>query len=523
MQIRLYNFSKRVNSTLLPNENNSTHVDYEGTIKDDVCNIMAPVITFKLNAINAPTFNYAYIEKFNRYYFIEDWVYAQGLWIATMAIDVLASSKPEILASDQYVVRSTSESDPWLMDGTYTTRGYVDRSIIQGTGIDTTQANGLYILGVGGGRNSNEDTSYYAMYAAELNQLLDFLYGTTAQWDLSGLDFGASGITPDVLKTLSNPINYISSLKFFPTLRKDQVTNDASDVRQISMGWLNTGINAVKVKYHTCNIPVCSQQFILPQHPQSGVNTKWLNFSPYTTAQLTFKPFGTLPLEYKDWRPYNYIVNTDAKVDLVTGEAILRVYGNTGNPSKPDVVAYMSGQWAISKRIGQLTQNYQEAFQSQQDIKNLGYSYSLNAEKKEAASMGIIGGIASGLSNIVLGAPGAVAGEVQRKAAETEMNIIETNAKTDIINSLFSMVPTAMIKGDNGGYISLSYIPFIAVIFQYITDIDPTHKGYPLMRQRTLSSLSGFCQCDNPQISTDKTAKEKTMILDFMVKGFYLE
>ena len=71
MNIRLYNFTKKVNSTKTPSD---AGVLYQGCIKDDTCSIMTPVITFSLSKTVAPTYNYCFIPDFNRYYFIMDFV-----------------------------------------------------------------------------------------------------------------------------------------------------------------------------------------------------------------------------------------------------------------------------------------------------------------------------------------------------------------------------------------------------------------------------------------------------------------
>ena len=122
--IKLYKFNKKPNSTAVPAVAGTS---YSCTMKT-VSSLLSPVIdiadTKQTGAI--PLYNYAYIADFNRYYFIDDVSWSQGIWSLSMHVDVLASFKEDIENSRQYVIRSASQSNPYIPDTVYQT--YIDTS-----------------------------------------------------------------------------------------------------------------------------------------------------------------------------------------------------------------------------------------------------------------------------------------------------------------------------------------------------------------------------------------------------------
>lgn len=84
-------------------------------LKDDT-NIMHPVIELD-SAYLPPSANYCYIEKFKRYYFINQQGIAVGRdLMLTLEIDVLMSWKSQINDSNVVAVRSTNRGHKMLPD-----------------------------------------------------------------------------------------------------------------------------------------------------------------------------------------------------------------------------------------------------------------------------------------------------------------------------------------------------------------------------------------------------------------------
>ena len=108
--------SKRVNST--------------GVVGGDVtavscninepCSIENPQIILR-NGGSAPSWNYCEISEFGRSYWVEDWEYRNNTWIAHCVVDVLATYRDTIQASNLFFIRSSTSFDGDVMDTLYPT------------------------------------------------------------------------------------------------------------------------------------------------------------------------------------------------------------------------------------------------------------------------------------------------------------------------------------------------------------------------------------------------------------------
>ena len=115
MNVRLYTYSKKVNSTAHPSTSGGT--GYSCTLKDP-SSLLNPVILLKIS--NPTNKNYAYIEEFGRFYWIRDWVSDHNMWEAHLQVDPLASWRSGIRASSQYVDRADQNViDNGIVDGKY--------------------------------------------------------------------------------------------------------------------------------------------------------------------------------------------------------------------------------------------------------------------------------------------------------------------------------------------------------------------------------------------------------------------
>ena len=80
--------------------------------------ILAPIITVEATAGTFASVNYAYIEDFDRYYYIEDLASIRnGLTQITMRVDVLMSYKEQIKNSSALIKRNAYNYNLLLNDG----------------------------------------------------------------------------------------------------------------------------------------------------------------------------------------------------------------------------------------------------------------------------------------------------------------------------------------------------------------------------------------------------------------------
>ena len=90
-KVTLYQLEKRENSTKRP-ASNTTKKEMDCILRRGSSAIM-PVLEFDFGPTstgNPLKYNYAYISEFGRYYFIRDWSWIDGLWIAALECDVQA-------------------------------------------------------------------------------------------------------------------------------------------------------------------------------------------------------------------------------------------------------------------------------------------------------------------------------------------------------------------------------------------------------------------------------------------------
>lgn len=106
MIIKAYNTESSVNTI---NKDIDFIADIDVKFKDEV-NIYNPTIVLKYNELI--DFNYIYIDKFKRYYFIEDIeVFPNKIYSLSLKCDVLMSFKEDILNSYGNITSQTNYND----------------------------------------------------------------------------------------------------------------------------------------------------------------------------------------------------------------------------------------------------------------------------------------------------------------------------------------------------------------------------------------------------------------------------
>lgn len=114
MKVRFYAFSKRPNSTKIP-DNEVAYVESDVVLLDN-CSMLTPSLIVQHRA---KTHTYVYIPDFNRYYFVHKVTILNARqWQYDLVIDVLASHKSQIVGSNQYVIRAASNYNLFLPDDT---------------------------------------------------------------------------------------------------------------------------------------------------------------------------------------------------------------------------------------------------------------------------------------------------------------------------------------------------------------------------------------------------------------------
>lgn len=489
-------FEKKTNSTKKPA--GSAALSIQGNMIMP-SSILHPVFQIKrLSADASPeAYVYAVIPAFQRYYFVRDWIWVDGLWEVRLDCDVLASWKPYIGELNEYILRTDStgtDYNPMITDIMYpaTTDFVISEETIPSAFTDTIST-GCYIVGIisGGSTDAVGAISYYAMTSAQFGALKNKLFSDDNLEIMGIIDSGGQALVTDlsqeVLKTLYNPFQYIASCMWFP-FGASSIT-DKTSVSSIKIGWWPYPLSGYLL-YAQRLIFTEVESGTVVSHPQATGRGYYLNFAPYTTRTLIGR-FGTVAIDpsyYNVWSSISVKYN----VDLITGSCHADIGINTAaTPSTYISIAQRDFLLGVPIQLAQVGTDY------------LGTAVqAINTAKTAlpAAAMGMISG----------GPAGAVGAALIAGAG-------------GIYNTLQSAMPQVETSGQNGSFLSPAIHTKILSTFYKIVDEDIAHRGRPLCENRTIKNLSGFIMCAEGDHDIPCMLEEKEMISRFLTSGFFWE
>ena len=492
--------------------------------------LISPIIEIKTSADQIPDYNYAYIDRFKRYYFVTDTVYSIGVWTLSLMTDVLASYKEDILNSTQYVLRSYSDYDGDLIDTVYDSKlltygkcaysyylgielggttysNGVHYRILNGSSGSTTQyfnsslSQGYFVVGIVG--NNATGVNYYAMTYMTFKQFINQTVNLTPT-DMTDVSTG-------VAQAIYNPIQYITVVKWYP---------------EVASGSLGTGVNTVYIGKDTIttsgtmypvNIEKTVEYYMeidIPRHPSSA-SYPYLNQSPYSEYNLFFPPFGNIPIDAtKIYGQSKLYITWD--MDYAKGLSHMRVHPYSYSENNPAIIIDTVADYGVSIPISSLVMDVQSGLSIagltwlNNGIKDLtskvraGKSVMDNPQYSNAINAGIDLGnhlTASDTSNVslvdkILDSMAGALGQVKTSGA-----------------------PSSFLAYNSGK-------PFVYAFFYDQTPRYPDLFGRPCCKPRVLSSLSGFTLCENAVINyvyLYPTESEKNAVLNYLNTGVFLE
>lgn len=478
IKINFYTFSKRVNSTAIPS---GSGTEFDCVIKQ-TCSIVAPVIELNSNQLASPKYNYCHIADFSRWYWVSEWTWERGLWIASLSVDPLASWRTEIGNSSNYVTRSSYEYDGAVMDTYYPIKAESSISRIAASGGSPWAGgsninNGTFVLGVVNNKPLENPTGrassfgavrYYLMSSGDMRDLMVKLLGNISYMQIT--DIGE-----ELAKGIINPFEYIVSCMYFPfshTVNTPAAANQipGTNLFTISVGWWElTGVAGGLINSNDPVINMTSS-FTVPKHPQTSARGKYVNMAPYSRYTLNYGPFGTIPIDTSLLQDCTTL-NVELDVDLITGGGKITLSNASGN----DFPIINYAQLGVPIQLAQITT----------DI--LG------------AVSGAVGTVGSLLTGNILGAVSGIA------------------------SAASSLLPQYKTQGSNGSVLNFDQAPELIGEFFSIVDMDNSEHGRPLCARRTISTIPGYIVTESPQVSAPATAYELEQIIAYMSGGFYYE
>lgn len=274
--IGLYHFTKKSNSTALPDPKTATWVTF--TYKND-CSTHSPILLFEWG--NKPDFTYAQIES--NYYFITDIVYVrQKLWQLELKEDCLGTFREQIKNSNQLIGRTSTACTNTIIDSECIARvnpkAYVTSANL------FTYDQGCVILGIAGGSG----LKYYAITYANFMGLLSQIFAEKQDNLWENIVDAASKIT----QTFLNVTDYIKSAHWLPF---NFFSGEHTEF--ISLGYWDSGISGSPLAPMDL-IRLTGEEGItlnLPASPSD--NFYWKNFSPGRRCRLHLPFAGDIDID----------------------------------------------------------------------------------------------------------------------------------------------------------------------------------------------------------------------------------
>lgn len=471
MKATFYQFAKRTNSTKRPSGGQEFGIDLKAP-----CNIIDPEI--KIATQSDPTgFNYCYLPTFSRYYWVKNWTYADGLWLASLTVDTLASYRDQIGYSTEYVVRSSAKNDPKIVDNLYPTKATITTRTLYANSTPFTDdpesgSQGFFVVVVNApGYVSFGGAIYLAMSGTTFQKLMAALLQNTDYLNIS-----ADEISNNLTKALFNPIQYISKAFWIPCGN----TAIGTPINEIPVGWWkmqNIGNAYVIANNNDKNVFTFS--ISTPHHPQHITRGVYTDGSPYSEYTLYCPPFGEIKLNANLFVLQSTLY-CRLTVDYRTGDAILDL---SFNKDFNTIFFSTSSNVSVPVQLAQIATNVDEL-----------------------ASFG----------GLIQTAVGAIAGGVE-----------SFFGGGDIINGIASgaqqMTVTSQSKGGGASVAKYGITPYLTGAFYDLVDDNNEHHGRPLCQRVQLFSVPGFIMVDDPDIALSATAAEIDSVKSYMKNGFFLE
>lgn len=292
VELILYNFSKRENSTARPESGSGKTVS--ALLKDDT-DIINP--SFRFGNIGAV---YNYVQWGNRYYYRTTARYeAANMVVYECTLDVLATYRAQIMNTMAYVAYSASNYDPYILDGRYSMNAVPTIESAKETIITDAPA------GVG-------DGTYILEYATS-----DSTFGPS----------GALWLSPGSAKLVAEALSSTGFNEFLEQFNKQ--FNGAYDAvincRFVPLDWYgrDTGISPREVVlggYHTEHTGRVIEPYV---EYTCTVTIPWQyddfrNLQPYTSLLVYLPAYGFVQLNPADFFGQASI-SVDLYMDGITG------------------------------------------------------------------------------------------------------------------------------------------------------------------------------------------------------------
>lgn len=457
MECYLYTFSKKQNSTKRPGDGVGTLVDINFLSPTDMLN---PNIELILDS-EPYAYNYAFIWRTQRYYFVSNWTWDAGRWIASLSVDALASWRTEIGNQNIYVLRATTGANHYIKDPYYPITNSIETKITTTDNLWTLSdiglplQNGLFIIGL---VSASGLPTYYSANYNIFTRFMDFIFSDEF---LRTVSSGWSQFD-ESWKTRFNPLEYITSVVWLP-LDPGIILETPTKIGY----W-----DAIALGYLADTSIMRFVNFTVPDHPQSSPRI-YLNYEPFSSYSINVPRIGILDLPSEFVRQGTNTLTV--KIDGITGRGVITIASKAGTYYRENC--------------------------------NIGIQIPLSGVRQmNLDSMYLASQMLPMVTNI---ATGNIAG-FGLSAISASYNISQR------------LTPHSSTIG-GGGVIDESKACSVISTFRKITSTSIPDLGSPVYAAKTISSIPGFIIGYHADIEIPCTDNELETIKNYIEGGFFYE
>lgn len=475
MEVQLFNFNKKVNSTSRPSGGTAVDMSMRTGFADN-----APQLEYRGNPF---AYNYMYIPTTGKYYYITDAKFnaEENFFLMSGEVDVLATWRTQIHNSSQWVTRWSGSDDVSIMDDLDTCYSQPYVRPPQHVSSPFTLAGGFQdscvVLTVAG-------SGRVCMTGRDYNLLMNSL---TRKSD--PFDFGTY-FTQDVARLLNNPASYIVDAICIPIQAYGGSTGtpimaSGSSAFEMVLGWyrpVDGSGNSIRGFRVNQNVEHFEATIGIGAHPQAVSNEDYLNYPPYTDVKLYVSGIGIIAIDGNKLSGAENL-RVQGTLDYVNGGITVRVKKEGSNT----VIAYATGQIGYSLAVTQA-----------HSADALGSAGSL--------VMGTItGGLMGGPFGAAMGAAGGAVGALGNLGNNSGITVHGANGGA---GAWFDY---------NGQFISAMET------FKRVRKPPAQLIGRPYARSATLGNLGGFVKCATGDVSCGANEEQKLKIRNYLQGGVYIE
>lgn len=499
--VYFYNFTKKVNSTRTP-VNGTVGLLYEvhTCYLRSPSSIVTPVLelSFDRNQIGGDgkhynenigemvlDYNYAYIPRFNRYYFINNITWNNGMFILNLECDVLGTYKKAIGNYTGFIVRASAANNNMIED-TFRTVNGVNGS---GDAVKTLfEYSPTYIFGCNCNCSAPSfgGVTYFAGSQSDISTMMNYI---SRGWEkVEGSNWvKASSEEMSVLQ----PLNMIKSLSVVPFA--------LSDVETVTELYYN-GFH--RPDTHLTAITKVTKEFEaeikFSLHPQNKT-LAYTAYEPYTQHFINLPGVGVLKMNSDEFIGGADSCSVKAQMDLLQGNIQYALGFVSGGLYTYDGKLGIGGSISGVASTGGIS-----AVQHTGSIINTALGVlTVGAGVAMAATSGLnpisIGTIMSGAGSATSGIISGI-GNAAGTAATYNTTISSNGSRARLYNTIMQWS-----------------------IFKNVSDIDEKSMGFPVCNSMRISDIPGYILMKDASVDIDGTDNEMKQVNYYLNTGFYYE